>query len=116
MTGAVDHWHASPPRCGEQPLRGWHGLPGMLATGAGEFPVHVFDRPVPAEISLVVEVDGQNGRVIAYVNLAVIGLVDLQRVGIDDVLPTMVFKIAGHRVLLPGLMKERSEEHTSELQ
>src|SRR5437660_3967329 len=77
----------------------------MLATRAGEFPVHLFDRPAPAEIGLVVEVDGQNSRVVPHVNPAVIGLIDLQSVGIDDVLPTMVFKIASHRALLPGLIK-----------
>src|SRR6476646_10324717 len=50
MTGAVDHRHARPPRRREQPLRGWHGLPGMLAAGAGEFLVHLFDRPAAAQI------------------------------------------------------------------
>jgi len=72
----------------------------MLAAGAGELAVDLFDRAVPAQIGLVVEVDGQNGGVVADVDSALVGLIDLQRVGVDDVLPAVVFRIAGRRALL----------------
>src|SRR5262249_49123215 len=66
----------------------------------GEFAVDLSHRTVATAISLVVEVDGEHRRIVADVDLAMIGLVDLDGVGIDDILPAMVFEIARHDVLL----------------
>src|SRR5215468_7779905 len=97
MARGVDNRHTSTPGRREQPLGGRDGLPGVLAAGAGEFLINLFDRAIPAQIGLVVEVDGQNGWIVADVNSALVGLIDLQRVGVDNVLPAVVFEIASHR-------------------
>src|SRR5262249_10896198 len=100
MASGVDDGHPGTARGREQRLRWRHRLPGVFAAGAGEFTVDLFYRTVAAAIGLVVEVDREHRRIVADVDLAAIGLVDLDGVGIDDVLPAMVFEIARHDVLL----------------
>src|SRR5262245_9429954 len=96
MAGAVDHRNAGAPRRREQLLGRRHGGPGVLTAGAGELAVDLFDRPIPTQISLVVEVDRQHGRALANVELTMVGPVDLQGLLVDDVLPAVIFEIAGH--------------------
>src|SRR5262249_50712499 len=98
VAGGVDYGGAA---CGrKERLRRRHRLPGVFAARAGEFPVDFFHWTVAAAIGLVVEVDGEHRRVVSDINLAAIGLVDLDGVGVDDVLPAMIFEIARHDVLL----------------
>ena len=72
----------------------------MLAAGAGEFAIDVLHGTIAAAISLVVEIDGEHRRVIADVEPASIGLVNLNRVGIDHIFPAVIFEVACHDVLL----------------
>src|SRR5262249_46784953 len=100
VAGGVDDRYPGAARGREQRLRRRHRLPGVFAAGAGEFAVDLFHRTVAAAIGFVVEVDGEHRRTVADINLAAIGLVDLDGVGVDDVLPAMIFEIARHDVLL----------------
>src|SRR5215831_3314336 len=100
VAGGVDDRYPGPARGREQRLRWRHRLPGVFAARAGEFAVDLFHRTVAAAIGLVVEVDGEHRRIVADINFATIGLVDLDGVGVDDVLPAMIFEIARHDVLL----------------
>jgi hypothetical protein len=72
----------------------------MLAARAGEFAIDVLHRTVAAAIDLVVKIDGEHRGIVADINLAAISLVDLDGVGVDDVLPAMVFEVARHDLLL----------------
>src|SRR6185295_6071419 len=98
----IDHRDAGASRGSEQLLRPRQRFPGVLAAGARELAVDLGDRPAAALISLVVQVDGEYRRVVADIELAAVGLVDLDGVGIDDVLPAMVFEIARHLAWLRG--------------
>jgi hypothetical protein len=71
----------------------------VLAACARIAPVDLAHRPAAALIGLVVEVDRQHGRIAANPDLAAIGLVDLERAFVDDVLPAMVLEIARHACL-----------------
>jgi hypothetical protein len=53
-------------------------------------------RPRTAAIDHVIEIDREQGRARADEDLAPVAGIDLQHVGRDDVLPTMVFEIVGH--------------------
>src|SRR5262249_5002057 len=100
VAGGGDDWYPRPARGREQRLRWRHCPPRVLAGRAGESAVDLFHRTVAAAIGLVVEVDGEHRRIVADINFATIGLVDLDGVGVDDVLPAMIFEIARHDVLL----------------
>src|ERR1700686_38159 len=74
--------------------------PGILAAGARVAAVDFAHRAITPLISLVVEVDRQHGGIAADPDLATIGLVDFDDLGIDNVLPAMVLEIACHGGLL----------------
>ena len=85
-------------RCKE--LLGWlNRLPGIFTARTRMFAVHFQDRTVPAFIGLIVKINGKNGGLWADAELAVIGLVDFQNLGADNIFPAMVFEIARHKCL-----------------
>jgi hypothetical protein len=55
-------------------------------------------RTIAPAVGLVVEIDGEHRRIVADIDLAAVGLVDLDGIGVDDVLPAMVFEITRHDV------------------
>jgi hypothetical protein len=85
-------------RCKE--LLGWlNRLPGIFTARTRMFAVHFQDRTVPAFIGLIVKINGENGGLWADAERAVIGLVDFQNLGADNIFPAMVFEIARHKCL-----------------
>jgi hypothetical protein len=96
MARGVDYRHPSAARRGEQLLRERQCLPGVLAAGAGKLAVDLAHRVVPAQIGLVVEVDGEHRGVVADLGFAPIGLVDRDSVGVDDVFPAVILEIPRH--------------------
>src|SRR5262249_13094211 len=100
VAGGVDDRYPGAARGREQRLRRRHRLPGVFAAGAGGFAGDFFYPAVAAAVGFVVEGGGEHPPVVAHTNLAAIGLVDLDGVGVDDVLPAMILEIPRHDVLL----------------
>src|ERR1700744_4264464 len=96
LTRRVDHRHASPASPRQQSLCRRHRLPGKFTAGAGKLTIGVAHRPCTTEISLIVEVDCENCRIVADKSLALVSLIDRCRVGVDNVLPAMIFEIPRH--------------------
>src|ERR1700688_1371529 len=72
----------------------------MLAARAGIEPVGLAYRAMTPLIGLVVEIDRQHRGIAPDPDLAAIGLVDVEDLLVDDVLPAMVLEIARHARLL----------------
>src|SRR5262249_43478500 len=100
MASRIDDRYAGPARGPKQTLGRRKRPPRMFAAGAGEFPIDLLHRTIAAAIRLIVEIDGEHRGIVAHIELAAIGLIDLDRVGVDEVLPAMVFEVARHDVLL----------------
>src|SRR6266851_8133030 len=96
MPGGIDHRNAGGPGGGEELPRRFQRPPRVLAAGARITPVDFANRAITALIDLVIEIDRQHRGTASDRNFATIGLIDLDDVLIDDVLPAMIFKIA-HR-------------------
>src|SRR5215831_9633217 len=96
MSGGVDHRNSSRSRGGEQLPGRFQRLPGMFPAGARIATVDFANRTVAALINLVVEVDRKHGGTASDADLTSIGLIDLDNLLIDDVLPAMIFEIACH--------------------
>src|SRR5262249_39083485 len=100
MPGRIDHRNAGGPGGGEELPRRFERPPRMFAARARIALVDVAHRATAALIDLVVEIDREHCGTASDPNFTTIGLVDLDDVLIDDVLPAMIFKIA-HRLSLP---------------
>src|SRR5260370_10065654 len=101
MPGGIDDRNAGGPGGGKELLRRFQGAPRVLAAGARMTLVDFANRAVAALIGLVIEIDRQHRGTASDRNFATIGLIDLDDVLIDDVLPAMIFKIAHRSRLLP---------------
>src|SRR5713226_1179922 len=96
MPGGVDNRNAGGPGGGEELPGRFQRPPRVLAAGARITPVDFANRAITALIDLVIEIDRQHRGTASDRNFATIGLIDLDDVLIDDVLPAMIFKVA-HR-------------------
>ena len=96
MTRGINHRDASRTRCGKELLGGLNRLPGIFTARARMFAVHFKNWLVPAFIGFVIKINRQNGRLGADIKLAMIGFVDFENLGADNIFPAMVFEIARH--------------------
>src|SRR5262249_13295689 len=97
--GGVENRNASLAARREQPLGRLDRIPGVLATGRGKLFVQLADRPVAAGIDPVVEVDRKERGILADADLAHVLGNDVERAGLDHVLPAMIFEFFARHVM-----------------